>query len=118
VLSVSEERIHALRERLAAAADVDICQAELVKMLEIAEALEWRADEGHCCVGSRLLSYLTCEAQMLEQALDALNTGEFSDAISILEDYGSFMQWRNNSGDSWGTDRREDSTAFEVLPGT
>lgn len=118
MLSVSAEHIHALRERLEATADVDGCKAELGKMLEITQVLQWRADEGRSCVGSRLLSYLTCEAQMLEQALDALNTGEFSDAISILEDYGSFMQWRNNSGDSWGTDRREDSTAFEVLPGT
>ena len=54
---------------------------------------------------------------MLEQALDALNKDELADAISILEDCESFMQWRNVSGDGWGTDRREDSTAFEVLPG-
>jgi MarR-like DNA-binding transcriptional regulator SgrR of sgrS sRNA len=114
---VSEERIHALMERLQAATDVDGCRAELEKMLEITEVLQWRADEGRSCVGSQLLSYLTYEAQMIGQALNALNKGKFADAISILEDYESFMQWRNNSGDRWGTDRREDCTAFEVIPG-
>ena len=114
---VSAERIHALRERLQAATDVDGCRAELEKILKITEVLQWRADEGRSCVGSQLLSYLTYEAQMLEQALDALNKNKFVDANSILEDYKSFMQWRNNSGDSWGTDRREDSTAFEIIPG-
>ena len=114
---VSAERIHFLIERLLAATDVDGCKAELEKMLEIAKVLQGRADEGRSCLGSQLLSNLTCEAQMLEQALEALNTGEFSEAISILEGHESFMQWRNVSGDSWGTDRREDSSAFEIIPG-
>lgn len=99
MLLVSEETIHALRERLRASRDVDGCGAELEKMLEIIEGLLWRAEEGRSCVGSWLPSCLNCEAQMIEQALDALKKGNLAETVSILEDYESFMQWRNRSGD-------------------
>jgi hypothetical protein len=90
---ITREKIEALKQRLLDPAEASLCRQELQKVLEIKQALLWRADAGTCCAGPRLPSCLFAEVQLLEAALQALEAGDSHKAASLLEDFASQAQY-------------------------
>jgi hypothetical protein len=90
---ITREKIEALKQRLLDPAAAGRCRQELQKVLEIKQALLWRADAGTCCAGPRLPSRLFAEVQLLEAALQALEAGDNHKAASLLEDFASQAQY-------------------------
>jgi hypothetical protein len=90
---ITREKIEALKQRLLDPAEASLCRQELQKVLEIKQALLWRADAGTCCAGPCLPSCLFAEVQLLEAALQALEAGDSHKAASLLEDFASQAQY-------------------------
>jgi hypothetical protein len=69
-------------------------------MLDIKQTLLWRADAGTCC-GSlcNIAASLSHEINLLENALSALDRGETSKAIQLLEKYELLLEHENKSGE-------------------
>jgi hypothetical protein len=84
-----EEDIQRIRQRLNNCDEVEVCKGELEKILEIERAWLWRADVGSCCGTIRCVSpaQLSLEIQLLEQASEAINSGNSALAASILDVY-------------------------------
>ncbi len=92
MLQITREKVEALKEDLAGSRDVSRCREELVRILEIKEALLWRAEAGACCAGSTLPGLLFGQVQLLESILQALEEGEDRKAASLLEDFASEVE--------------------------
>lgn len=93
MLIINKESVQALKRRLDNLENIGQCREELKKMIEIKEASLWRAEEGQCCccaIGD-LLSYLTWEIELLENALKAVDGGNIAEASAILDRYAG--QW-------------------------
>lgn len=92
MLIITKEGVQALSERLKEG-KTDQCREELEKMLEIKDALLWRAEAAQCCccVSWELPAHLAREVQLLEGALAALEEGDTGKAAALLEDYVSDM---------------------------
>ena len=89
MLIITREKIEALLERLAGGCDAGDCREELQRILEIKEALLWRAEAGTCCAGPGLPSRLFVETQLLRAAVQALTEGDSGGALSLVQDFAS-----------------------------
>ena len=86
---ITREKIEALREILGDAQQANHCLEDVKKMLEIKQALLWRADVGTCCAGPGLPARLFGEVQLLESTLQALEEGDNTRAALLFEDFAS-----------------------------
>jgi len=93
VLLITRDRIDSLRADLARPAQVNRCREELRKMLEIKQALLWRADAGTCCAGPVVANSFFAEVQLLEKALEALDKGDAGTAASLLEELAAHADY-------------------------
>jgi len=93
VLLITRDRIDSLRADLARPAQIDRCREELRKMLEIKQALLWRADAGTCCAGPVVANSFFAEVQLLEKALEALDKGDAGTAASLLEELAAHADY-------------------------
>lgn len=85
MLIITAESVKALKEKLASGQDLEQCQAELRKMLEIKEALLWRSERSCACVGTTLPTGLAWETETLQEALAAVGSGRMAQAVSLLD---------------------------------
>jgi hypothetical protein len=94
MLIITKESVRSLKDRLRDSRNVEWCKAELKKMLDIKEALSWRADcaSGCCCIGWELPARLASEVEILEEILALVEENKSTEAISILEDYIAWME--------------------------
>ncbi|RLC95754.1 MAG: hypothetical protein DRI40_05070 [Chloroflexi bacterium] len=93
MLLITRDRIDSLRADLARPAQIDRCREELRKMLEIKQALLWRADAGTCCAGPVVANSFFAEVQLLEKALEALDKGDAGTAASLLEELAAHADY-------------------------
>ena len=89
MLLITREKIEMLRERLDDPREASQCLKDVKKMLEIKQALLWRADVGTCCAGPGLPARLFGEVQLLESTLQALEEGDNTKAALLFEDFAS-----------------------------
>jgi hypothetical protein len=97
---ITKEGVESLVKRLVDPGEAGNCRRELVKMLEIKEALSWRADAGPCTAARCFAPGLFGEAQLIEAALDALDRGRHQEAADLLAQFsheaecnGSYHIW-------------------------
>jgi len=96
ILIITRELMESLRERLLKPAEASQCREEMKRILEIKEALFWRADVGRCCVGGAMSANLFGEVRLLEGALEAFNTGDYGKASSLVGEFAHQAE-RNGS---------------------
>jgi len=85
---ISREGVQALIRKLRDPVEAGHCRSELQKMLEIKEALSFRAEAGPSFPARRLISpRLYEEAQLLQTALDALDKGSYEEAASLVAEF-------------------------------
>ena len=93
MLIITKERFEALKERVNNLREIDQCRAELEKMLEIKEALLWRAETASsCCVPQGLPAHLAWEVDLLRETLRALEEGNREKAAAMLQTYASQIE--------------------------
>ena len=84
--------VTSLREKMANPKNGVKCVAEVEKMIKTKESHLARADWGACCGNIGNLSpQLETELQMLQETLKVLQTGDNTKAISLLDDYITFL---------------------------
>ncbi len=96
MLIITRESVRALKERLEKGQDLEECRDELKKMIEIKQALLWRAERSCACVGTTLPTSLAWEAETLEEALAAVDSGRVSQAVSLLDTFVSRLESEKN----------------------
>jgi len=89
VLIITKDSVKVLKERLRSSNEASQCREELKKMLEIKEALLWRADAGSCCAVGCTATILSRDVQLLEAALQAFEEGDASKVAWLLEEFAS-----------------------------
>lgn len=94
MLLITEEGLSSLETRLLDPQQVSQCRVEIQRMLEIKEALFWRADMGACCVGNAMSARFFSEMKVLEAALQALDDGDPGQAASLMREFS--LLTRNN----------------------
>ena len=87
MLLITEEGLESLKSRLLDSRQVDECREEIRRMLEIKEALYWRADVGACCVGNAMAAQFFSEMKLLEAALQALDEDDPHRASSAMREF-------------------------------
>lgn len=92
MLIITRESVTALKEKLASGQNVEQCQDELKKMIEIKEALLWRSERSCACVGTTLPTSLAWETETLEEALSAVGGGRIPQAVSLLDAFISRLE--------------------------
>ncbi len=97
---ITKERVESLVKRLSDPGQAGSCRSELEKMLEIKEALSWRAEAGPCTAARCLGPGLFGEAQLIEAALAAFDSGRFQEAAALMAEFsheaelnGSYRIW-------------------------
>lgn len=86
MLIISKQQVENLIHRLNDSAQLKQCQDELREMIEIKSALLWWAESGKCCAWQPGVHFAG-EIQVIEDALGALEEGNISRAVSLLQDY-------------------------------
>ncbi len=86
---ITREKIESLKERLRDPGECRHCLEDLKKILEIKEALLWRADVGMCCAGPALPVRLFGQVELLKATVEALEEGDGAKAVSLFEDFAS-----------------------------
>ncbi len=94
MLIITKEGVEALKERMSNPKNIEQCRDELKRMLEIKEALLWRAEDARsrCCIPWQLPARLGWEVQALEKALASLDEGDRKGAMVRLEEYASQLE--------------------------
>jgi len=93
VLIITKQGVESLTYRLNDSAKFSQCRDEVKKMVEIKSALLWRAETAQACCGWQLGACLASEVQILEDALNALEEGNTSQASSLLNDYVNQLEY-------------------------
>jgi hypothetical protein len=86
MLSINKETIESLIKRLENPGDLEQCQGEVRKMLEIESELLWWAESGKCCRW-QAKAYFDSRIGVLNDVLNSLNEGNKAQAISLLREY-------------------------------
>ena len=97
MLIITKQGIEDLIHRLSVPTELEQCQDEVRKMLDIESELRWWADSGKCCSWQARVS-LTEGVQLLKDILNFLEEGNTYKASSLLREYAN--QWNE-----LGTDR-------------
>ncbi len=97
---ITKEGVESLVKRLADPREAGSCRPELEKILEIKEALSWRAEAGPCTAARCMGPSLFGEAQLIEAALDALDRGSHQEAAALLSEFSHEAE-RNGSYRIW-----------------
>jgi tetratricopeptide (TPR) repeat protein len=100
-LIINAETVKAIKQKLADPDRIQEAHAAIKKMLDIKQALLWRADAGTCC-GSlcNIATSLSREISILENAHNALEKGDNSQTIQALEEYEQLLEYKNKFGES------------------
>jgi phage tail sheath protein FI len=93
ILIINKELIEDITQRIASSGITSGAIADVKKMLEIKEALLWRADAGTCC-GAQLRGItfsLENEVNTLKNILSALEVNNTDQAIRLLTGYSDMI---------------------------
>ena len=85
-MTISKERVRALRERIKNPDDVEFALEGLKDLLEL-ESNQLSRAEASCCVGMRFEDCLRGGVQLLTDALHALEESNVDKAASLLDEY-------------------------------
>ena len=96
----TKEGVESLVRRLSSPSEAGGCRSELEKMLEIKEALSWRAEAGPCCAARVMSAGLYGEAQLLQAALEAFDRADYQEAASLVSEFSREAE-RNGSYRLW-----------------
>ena len=88
MLEITRQSIENLIERLSASDELEQCQDEVSRMLEIESELLWWAESGKCCKW-QAKAHFDGRIQLLEDILDSLNEGNITQASSLLTEYAN-----------------------------
>jgi hypothetical protein len=91
MLLINDEQVRALRDRLAYPEQRQQCLDEIQHMIEIKQALLWRADTAQSCCGWAPVVRFASEVRLLEAALEALQSGQPDQAATLLEEYRVYL---------------------------
>ena len=93
---INADSVKAIREKLADTDNIENVSAAIKKMIEIKQALLWRADTGTCC-GSlcNIAASLEREITILENALNSIVDGKNADAVQTLKEYEQLLRSGN-----------------------
>jgi len=83
---MTKQGIEDMIRRLETPDELEQCQNEIKKMLEIEADLLWWAQSGKCCMW-QAGAYLTGNTHLLEDVLTALHEGDTAQASSLLREY-------------------------------
>lgn len=97
---ITKEGVESLVKRLVDPGEAGSCRRELEKILEIKEALSWRADAGPCTAARCFAPGLFGEAQLIQAALDALDKGRYQEAAALVSEFSGEAE-RNGSYRIW-----------------
>lgn len=95
MLIINRDGVQSLETRLLDPQQASQCRDEMKRMLEIKEALSWRADMGGCCAGGAMSANLFGEVRLLEAAIQALDEGDCARAASLT---GEFLRLAQGNG--------------------
>jgi hypothetical protein len=92
MLIVNAEMVRAARQKLVDESKRDDVILDIKNMIEIKQALLWRADAGTCC-GSlfNIATSLSREISIMEKALNALEKDDNAESIFWLEEYEQLL---------------------------
>ncbi len=88
MLIITKQGIENLVNRLSAPTEVEQCQDEVRKMLEIESELLWWAESGKCCRW-QAKTHFEGRIQLLEDVLKTLNESNRALASSLLREYAN-----------------------------
>lgn len=89
MMIIDKNTVSAVKDKIADPKKTKQAIKDVKKMLEIKEALLWRADGMTPCCGSLadISAQLTHEVDILEKALSALENGSRAQAADLLQEY-------------------------------
>ena len=88
MLEITRQSIENLIERLTASDELEQCQHEVKRMLEIESELLWWAESGKCCRW-QARAHFDGRIQLLEDILHSLNEGNITPASLLLTEYAN-----------------------------
>jgi hypothetical protein len=91
MLLIDDEQLKALIDRLASPKQYQQCLEEIQRMVEIKQALLWRADASVGCCGWPTVMRFTYEVQLLEDALESYKEQQIEKTAKLLEDYRVYI---------------------------
>ncbi len=93
---VNKDSVRAARRKLE---DPELTQEALDdvrRMLEIKQAILWRADMGVCCGAvDDIAACLAYETAILENTVTAIEKGDVAEAVSLLDEYEHTLEATN-----------------------
>ena len=93
MLVITKEKIETIGGKLDRPEKTNQSLKDVRKILEIKEALLWRAEVGSCCAGTGLASRLFEEVRLLQETLLALEKGDNSRASLLFKDFISQLEY-------------------------
>ena len=88
MLIITKQGVDNLIDRLNGHTQLEQCQDEVSKMLEIESELLWWAESGKCC-SWQATAHFTGGIQILKDILNSLEEGDTSQASSLLKEYAN-----------------------------
>ena len=88
MLIITKESVEDLIDRLENPGELDSCQDEVRRMLEIESELLWWAESGKCCAWQASAN-LAGKIQLLKEVLYILEEGAIKQATPLLREYAN-----------------------------
>ena len=94
MLIINKDSVTATKQKIADPKKIKQAMKDVKKMLEIKEALLWRAEGMAPCCGSlaSISAQLTHEVNILENTLSALQNGNTAQAADLLQEYINVLE--------------------------
>jgi hypothetical protein len=94
MLIINKDSVTATKQKVADPKKISQAIKDVKKMLEIKEALLWRAEGMSSCCGSlaNISACLTREINILENTLSALENGNMAQATDLLQEYINVLE--------------------------
>jgi len=91
VLIITKQSVENLINRLENPGELESCQDEVRRMLEIESELLWWAESGKCCAWQASAN-LAGKIQLLKDVLNTLEEGNVKQTAPLLREYASQLQ--------------------------
>ena len=88
MLIITKQGIEKLIDRLSTPEELERCQDEVRKILEIESDLLWWAESGKCCRW-QAGAYLAGKIGLLKEVLNSIDKGDTTRASSLLREYAN-----------------------------
>jgi hypothetical protein len=94
MMIIDKETVGATRQKIADPKKIPQAIEDVKKMLEIKNALLWRSEGMAPCCGSlsNVSAQLTREISVLENTLSALESGDKTHAVDLLQEYIDLLE--------------------------